>query len=382
MKKKICILTATRAEYGLLRPLIQALKEISELDVKVAVTGAHLLKEAGETCREIEQDGIGIDKKIDILPCSDHASGISKSMGLAMIGFADYFDESKPDMLVVLGDRYETFAVCAAATNAGIPIAQIHGGETTEGALDEAFRHAITKMSYLHFTSTQEYRRRVIQLGEHPERVFCYGAIGVENALKEQTLTRAELAKELDFNILDDYAVVTYHPVTLGKTSPRQDIVELLAALDQNRQLQYILTKANTDAGGHEINRYLDQYASEHDNVKVVASLGSRKYYSALKYARMVIGNSSSGIIEAPSFQIPTVNIGDRQKGRIQAESVVNCNTNRESIIAAINQAGKMDCSTVTNPYGSGNTIAPMVQKIKEVALSSDIDLQKSFYDI
>ncbi len=382
MKKKICFLTATRAEYGLLRPLIHEMEHLPEMDIRVAVTGTHLLTEAGSTYSDIEKDGICIDRKIDILPCSDNASGISKSMGLAMIGFADYFDESNPNLLVVLGDRYETFAVCVAAVNARIPIVHIHGGETTEGALDEVFRHAITKMSYLHFTSTEEYRKRVIQLGESPDRVFCYGAIGVENVLNEHVLSREILSKEMDFNFFDDYAVVTYHPVTLGNSTPVYDIAELLAALDQCRQLRYVITKANADAGGHEINKCLEKYANEHKNVKVVASLGSLKYYSALKYARMVIGNSSSGIIEAPSFHIPTVNVGDRQKGRTQAESVINCKTDRKSIISAIDKAMLMDCGTVTNPYGTGNTVKRMVQKIQEVIFEPTIDLKKTFYDL
>lgn len=379
--KKIAVLTATRAEYGLLSPIIKALRRCEEFEVNVVVTGAHLSPEFGLTYKEIENDGIVIDKKVEILLSSDTPSAISKSMGMAMIGFADYFEEAKPDVLMVLGDRYETLAVCCAAMNARIPIIHLYGGETTEGAVDEAIRHAITKLSYLHLTSTEEYRRRVIQLGEAPERVFTVGAVGIENALHTELMTKDELSQSIHFDLIDKFAVVTFHPVTLESASAEGQCKELLRALDEFSDMQFIITKANADVEGRIINSMMDEYGTLHENVCVIDSLGMRRYLSALNMATMVIGNSSSGLVEVPSFHIPTVNIGDRQKGRLKAKSVIDCESNHEDIVRAINQARQLDCSGMMNPYGDGETTSKVLYAVRKM-FSDGVKLKKKFYNI
>lgn len=385
--KKIAVITATRAEYGLLRPIIMKLEQCDDFTVEVVATGAHLSPEFGLTYKEIESDGIKIAKKIEILLSSDTAVSISKSMGLAMISFAEYFDESKPDAVVVLGDRYETLAVCCAAMNARVPIVHLYGGETTEGAIDEAVRHAITKMSYLHFTSTEPYRKRVIQLGENPSRVYCVGAVGIENALNVPLMSEKELSESVGMELHGDYAVLTFHPVTLEGNAAREQFAQLLKALDANRDMKFIITKANADANGRIINQMIDEYAAQNDNVVAFQSLGMRRYLSALKYCKMVIGNSSSGLLEVPTFKVPTVNIGDRQKGRIQAQSVINCEPDFDSICKAIEKARseefKKTLADVVNPYGDGKTSDKIVAVMKEKL--SDFksgDLKKKFYDI
>lgn len=385
MKKKLSVLTATRAEYGLLKNLILALDSTDEFTVEVVVTGAHLSAGQGYTYREIEKDGIRIMKKIEILLDSDTPSAISKSMGLAMIGFAEYFEESRPDALIVLGDRYETLSVCCAAMNARIPIIHLYGGETTEGAVDEAIRHSITKMSYLHFTGTEEYRRRVIQLGENPDRVFCVGAIGVENAIKEEKLTKAELAEAVGLDLSVPFGVVTFHPVTLEGNAEWQ-CGEVLAAIAQFPQYQFIITGANADCGGVQINRMLSEFAADHGNVTYHVSLGMKKYLSALSYASFMLGNSSSGLAEGPAFHIPTVNVGNRQKGRIRAASVIDCPTERQEIVGAVQKVMteefRKQLKHMVNPYGDGNTIEKIVEILRERLLGSDIDIRKTFYDI
>lgn len=385
--KKIAVITATRAEYGLLRPIIMKLKQCDDFTVEVVATGAHLSPEFGLTYKEIENDGIEIAKKIEILLSSDTAVSISKSMGLAMISFAEYFDESKPDAVVVLGDRYETLAVCCAAMNARVPIVHLYGGETTEGAIDEAVRHAITKMSYLHFTSTEPYRKRVIQLGENPSRVYCVGAVGIENALNVPLMSEKELSESVGMELNGDYAVLTFHPVTLEGDAAREQFAQLLKALDANKDMKFIITKANADANGRIINRMIDEYAAENDNVVAFQSLGMRRYLSALKYCKMVIGNSSSGLLEVPTFKVPTVNIGDRQKGRIQAKSVINCEPNYESICKAVEKAKSEEfqktLADVVNPYGDGKTSDKIVAVMREKLCNFKYgDLKKKFYDI
>lgn len=384
--KTIAIVTATRAEYGLLSPIIHALNKSDELKIKVVVTGAHLSPEFGLTYNEILMDGVKIDKKIEILLSSDTPVSISKSMGLALISFGEYFEESKPDFLLVLGDRYEMLAVCCAAMNAQIPIIHLYGGETTEGAVDEAIRHAITKMSYLHLTSTESYRHRVIQLGENPARVFSVGSIGIENIKHKALLSRQDLEQDLGVKLDSPYAVVTFHPVTLEGTNAESQFRELLAALDENAEMKYLITKANADANGRIINRMIDVYAANHENVAAFESLGTLRYLSAVKYADMVIGNSSSGLIEVPTFKIPTINIGDRQRGRIKAESVLDCMPVKEEICKMIKKAGeknfRMFCKTVVNPYGDGNTSSKIVKIIKNLLLNQKLELKKSFFDI
>lgn len=375
------MLTATRAEYGLLSPLIKKLREQSEFDTRVVVTGMHLSPEFGLTYKEIEFDGVEIDRKIEILLSADTPVGVSKSMGVALIGFADYFFETTPDALIVLGDRYETLAVCIAAMNMQIPIFHIHGGELTEGAIDDAFRHCITKLSYLHFTSTEEYRQRVIQLGEVPDRVFNVGALGVENALHVEKMTKEELEKSIDWELGESYAVLTFHPITLDKQEPKKQVKELLDALVEFSYMKFLATKANADAGGHVINEMLYQYSKSNENLKLVDSLGMKRYLSAVQFAKLVIGNSSSGIIEVPALGVPTVNIGDRQKGRARGSSVIDCKAKREDIVKAIRTALAMKNNDFESPYGAGGTSDRIIGEIKK-ALSEDIDLRKKFYDL
>ncbi len=386
MKKIISVLTATRAEYGLLKPLITKLYNINEFDVRIVATGMHLSEEFGFTYKEIEQDGFSIDKKIEILHASDTNVGISKTMGSALTYFSEYFENLKPDILIVLGDRYETLAVCCAAMNARIPIAHLYGGETTEGAIDECIRHAITKMSYLHFTSTSVYRKRVIQLGEAPERVYHVGSLGIENIRNTRFLTIDELENSISFQLNQPYGIVTFHPVTLEEDQAQEQVRALLNAMDKNRDMIFIITKSNADTNGRMINKLLDEYAVSHKNVVIFTSLGMLRYLSALKYCSMVIGNSSSGIIEAPSFGVPTINIGDRQKGRIQCNSIINCEPEEEAIDQSIKLALDEEFYTkarnVTNPYEANNTSDNIVSVLYDYLIYNKINLKKQFYNI
>ncbi len=384
--KKIAILTATRAEYGLLAPVIRKLNMEPEIDVRVVVTGMHLCREFGMTVDEIRQDGVHIDREIDIRIDSDTPAGISKTMSRALAGFADYFAENKPDALMVLGDRYETLAVCIAAMNERIPIIHLHGGEATLGAVDEAIRNAITKMSYLHFTATEEYRKRVIRMGEAPDRVFMSGAVGVENALGVERMSKGELEQSLGCELGDSFAVLTFHPVTLENNTAQNQIDELIKAMEKYPDITFLCTKANADVDGKIINESLRQCADTHRNVLLYDSLGVRRYLSALSYAEFVIGNSSSGIIEVPSFGIPTINIGDRQKGRIQAESVINCEPLFEDIADAIEKARSLQfrnyIRNISNPYGDGKASDVIVDVTKDFLLNDKFETQKKFYDI
>lgn len=384
--KKVVVLTAARSEYGLLSPVIKKLYAISELDVQVVVTGMHLSPEFGMTVKEIEADGIRIEKKIEMLLSADTDSAISKSMGLAMISFADYFGESKPDALLVLGDRYETLAVCCAAMNARIPIFHMYGGDTTEGAIDEAVRHAITKMSYLHFTATDIHRTRVIQMGEDPDRVFTVGSTGVENALHIDFYTKEELESDMRIELGNKYAVATFHPVTLEDNSAEVQIKELLNAVVKFSDITFLFTKANADANGRIINETIKTYAERNRNLLIVDSLGMRKYLSAVKSAAFVIGNSSSGIAEVPSFGIPTINIGDRQRGRFHGATVIDCEPITKDIESAIKKAINREflkkIENEVNPYGNGNTSDKIAKIISTFLMTENIDIKKKFFDI
>ncbi|MCA9766660.1 MAG: UDP-N-acetylglucosamine 2-epimerase (hydrolyzing) [Carnobacterium sp.] len=384
--KKICVVTGTRAEYGLLMPLLERIKNDEELDLQLLVTGMHLSPEFGLTYKLIEADGYKIDEKVAILLSSDTPVGISKSMGLGMIGFSESFERLQPDMVILLGDRYETFAAAATASTARIPIAHLHGGETTEGAFDEAFRHAITKMSVLHFTSAELYRKRVIQLGEQPERVFNVGAIGIENIINMPLMTKEELEESLGIQFDKQLLLVTFHPVTLENNTSETQFKELLTALDNVQDATIIFTKANSDTDGRVINQLIDDYTQLNpDKTLAFTSMGQLRYLSTMKIATAVIGNSSSGIIEAPSFKVPTVNIGDRQKGRIQAESVINCQPKIEYIDKAIKTSLSDDFSNtlseMENPYGDGEVSEKIVKVIREF-VSKDTSLKKPFYDV
>ncbi len=371
----------------MLFPLIKAVAADGELELLLAVTGAHLSDKYGSTYRDIEKDGFKIDVKIPILHDKDGPDEINRAMGKALVGFSSYYGKAKPDMIVLLGDRYELLSAAAAAMNYQIPIAHLHGGETTEGAIDECIRHAITKMSYLHFTSCEPYRRRVIQLGEDPGRVYNVGAIGLENIRNQKRMTLEELEDSLDFRLGDKFAVVTFHPVTLEENTAAEEFGQLLGALDCFSDLKVIFTKANADSGGLCINRMIDDYAAGHPERSVsVFSLGMVRYLSALQYASAVIGNSSSGIIETPSFCVPTVNIGDRQKGRIQAKNILNCVPEKDAICGAVAKALSEEfrayVKDTVNPYGDGEVSGKILARIKEYLSGGKIDLKKSFYDI
>ncbi|WP_445772532.1 UDP-N-acetylglucosamine 2-epimerase [Shewanella sp.] len=381
--KKIAVFTGTRAEYGLLFWLLKDIQSDPELTLQLLVSGMHLSSEFGETYKQIEKDGFVIDEKIEILLSSDSAVGIAKSIGLGVLGFADALNRLKPDALVILGDRFEALAAAQTAMILRIPILHLHGGEITEGAYDDAIRHAITKLSYLHGTSTEEYRQRVIQLGESPDRVKNIGAIGLDHLSRSDFMNVAEIGDSLCFNLKKPYFLVTYHPVTLGEEPPETSFHELLSALDDFTEYQVILTYPNADDGGRRIIPILEDYAKQHPNrVCAIPSLGQKRYLSTVKNAAVVIGNSSSGIIEVPSFNVPTVNIGVRQKGRLAAKSVINCIATKASISSSIKSAITGDYTApgeiITNPYGAGNASAQVIQMLK----SLEFEQCKSFYDL
>lgn len=385
--KRIGIMTGTRAEYGLLKSLMQEINKDNDLELYLIVSGMHLSPEFGMTYKEIEEDGFQINAKVEMLLSSDSPAGISKSIGLGVIGFADEFQRADLDMLILLGDRYEALSAAISAMVMRIPIAHLHGGELTEGAIDEGIRHSITKMSYLHFTSTEQYRNRVIQLGENPERVFYVGALGVENIKKINLMTKEELEKSIHFEIDENTVVVTYHPVTLENNTVEEQFLNLLEVLDRNPKIRMIFTKANADTNGRIVNELIDKYAAQNsERACAFVSLGQKRYLSALKYCRIVIGNSSSGIIEAPSFGKPIINIGDRQKGRICADSVINCGYTQQEIQQAMETALTKEfenkASNCRNPYEKENTAANIISVIKDYLLNDKIKLKKGFYDI
>lgn len=385
--KRIGIMTGTRAEYGLLKSLMQEINKDNDLELYLIVSGMHLSPEFGMTYKEIEEDGFEINAKVEMLLSSDSPAGISKSIGLGVIGFADEFQRADLDMLILLGDRYEALSAAISAMVMRIPIAHLHGGELTEGAIDEGIRHSITKMSYLHFTSTEQYRSRVIQLGENPERVFYVGALGVENIKKINLMTKEELEKSIHFEIDENTVVVTYHPVTLENNTVEEQFLNLLKVLDRNPKIRMIFTKANADTNGRIVNELIDKYAAQNsERACVFMSLGQKRYLSALKYCRIVIGNSSSGIIEAPSFGKPIINIGDRQKGRICADSVINCGYTQQEIQQAMETALTEEfenkARNCRNPYEKENTAANIISVIKDYLLNDKIKLKKGFYDI
>lgn len=381
--KKVAVFTGTRAEYGLLFWLLKDIQSDPDLTLQLLVSGMHLSPEFGDTYKQIEKDGFQIDEKIEILLSSDSPVGTAKSMGLGVLGFADALSRLAPDVLVILGDRFEALAAAQTAMILRIPIIHLHGGEITEGAYDDAIRHAITKLSYLHGTSTDEYRNRVIQLGESPERVKNVGAIGLDHLNRGSFMTISELSESLNFDLTSPYFVVTYHPVTLGDESPEGSFQALLDALDEYPDHQIILTYPNADDGGRRIIPMLEAYAAKQPSrVLAIPSLGQIRYLSSVKHAAAVIGNSSSGIIEVPAFDVPTVNIGSRQKGRLAAKSVLNCEPSLASITEAISDAVernyKLDGETIINPYGQGNTSGQVIEMLKSLRF----ERSKAFHDL
>lgn len=381
---KVCVVTGTRAEYGLLYWLMKEIEADPDLELQLIVTGMHLSPEFGLTYKTIELD-FHINKKIEMLLSSDTPIGISKSMGLAQISFAEAYDELKPDMVIVLGDRYEVFAATAAAMVSRIPIAHLHGGETTEGAFDEAIRHSITKMSHLHFTATDEYRKRVIQLGESPDRVFNVGGLGIENIKRLNLMTKNEFEKSINFKLNIKNLLVTFHPVTLEDSTTEQQFKQLLSALDVLENTNLIFTKANSDTDGRIINNLIDEYVNHNPSKSVAfASLGQLRFLSALQFVDAVVGNSSSGLAEAPSFKIGTINIGDRQKGRIRSSSIIDTQPYHQDILSAINklysESFQKALLTSTNPYGEGCASLEIIKIIKDTPLQNI--LKKSFYNL
>ena len=385
MKRKICVYTSTRAEYGLLRSVMQEIQATEPLQLQILASGMHLSPEFGMTIQEIQADGLEPDETIEILLASDTPTAVCKSMGLAMIGYGEGIERLRPDMVLLLGDRFETFCMAAAAQVCRVPLAHIHGGETTEGAIDEAFRHSITKMSHLHFASCEAYRQRIIQLGETPDRVFNVGALGVENIRRTPLMECGELAESIGFDLEKPYFLVTFHPVTLEQSTSKGQFQALLDTLDAFPEYNVIFTKANADTDGRVINRLIDDYVGKHpERCFAVTSLGTRRYISAMKFCAAVIGNSSSGIVEAPTFKIPTVNIGDRQKGRIQATSILNCSPDagaiRQAIDHALSPAFQENLAIVTNPYDKPGTCSTIVKLLVKTDILSIA--KKNFFDL
>lgn len=367
-KRKICVVTGTRAEYGLLYWLMKEIQADDELQLQIIATGAHLSPEFGLTYKVIEEDGFKIDEKVEMLLSSDTAIGITKSLGLATIGFGDAYNRLKPDIVVLLGDRYEILAAAQAALIIGLPIAHIAGGDTTEGAFDEAIRHSISKIAHIHFVTNELSARRVRQLGENPQYIYNVGSPGIDYIKRVHLINRNDLEKELGYRFQDKNLLVTFHPVTLDSVSSTEQMAELLTALDSlGKGMGVIFTKANADTQGRSINQMIDDYVEIHPESKSYTSLGQVRYLSVISQVDVVVGNSSSGLYEAPSFGKPTVNIGDRQKGRLQATSVVNCQPQALAIKQAITSAFNMDCSNVQNPYGDGNSSIRMLAMLKNI---------------
>ena len=384
MTRKICVVTGTRAEYGLLRGVIEAVRDEPSFMLQLLATGSHLSPEFGLTYREIEADGFSIDRKIEILLSSDSSTGTAKSMGLAMIGFADALASLSPDLLVVLGDRFEIFAAVAAAVVTKIPIAHLHGGEITEGAFDDVLRHSISKMSQLHFVAAEDYRRRVIQLGEDPGRVFTVGGLGIDAIAQENLMTRAELESSLAFRFRERNLLVTFHPPTLEDAGVEQQMEALLVALGKLENVGLVFTLPNADAGGRALMKQVSDFVACCSCAVAFPSLGRRRYLSCMAQVDGVIGNSSSGLLEAPAFRKGTVNIGDRQQGRLKASSVIDCAPDAEAISAAIAQLFSVQfqagLAQVVNPYGEAGACRRIVEQLRRTDFRGLI--KKCFYDL
>lgn len=384
MTRKICVITSTRADYGLLRWVMQGVKDDPDLKLQVVATGMHTSPEFGLTYQEIEKDGFQIDRKVEMLTSSDTPIGIAKSMGLGLIGFADTLNELMPDLIVVLGDRFEIFSAVAAAMVARLPVAHLHGGEITEGVFDEAFRHSITKMSHLHFVAAEEYRQRVIQLGEQPERVFLVGGLGIDNIKTLKLLDRSELELSLDFKLGHKSLLITFHPVTLEASTAVEQMTELLTALSVLNDTQLIFTLPNADTDSRALIKMVAQFVSKHPNARAYPSLGQIRYLSCIAQVDGVVGNSSSGLMEVPSFKKGTINIGDRQLGRLQAASIINCGPSRISIESALQKLYSAEFQQslpqVVNPYGEGGAAAKIVNILKNRTLNDIV--KKNFNNL
>lgn len=383
--RKVCVITGTRAEYGLLYWTIKRLASQADISLQIIATGMHLAPEFGLTYKQIETDGFSIDWKVEMLLSSDTTSAISKSIGLGVIGFSDAFEKLRPDIVLVLGDRFEIFAAVSAAMIARIPVAHCHGGEATEGLIDESIRHSITKMSQLHFTATEEYQQRVIQLGEQPKHVFNVGALGIENINRLILLSKDEFEKAINFTLGKRNFLVTFHPVTLENNTAESQFMELLNALDEFPDAAIIFTKPNADTDGRIIISMIDTYVSKNmERTIAFTTMGQLRYLSALQFVDVVVGNSSSGLVEVPSFRKPTINIGDRQRGRIKATSVIDCIPKKSEICEAIAHAISVDfkkvLSTTRNPYGESNASEKIVDVLRTTSLNTI--LKKKFFNI
>jgi GDP/UDP-N,N'-diacetylbacillosamine 2-epimerase (hydrolysing) len=380
--RKICVVTGSRADYGCLRWVMQAISEMPGLELQIIATGMHLSPEFGLTYSQIEKDGFSIDEKIEMLLSADTPVALAKSMGLGLIGFGEALRRLRPDLLFVLGDRFEIFAAAAAASVARIPIAHAHGGETTEGAFDEALRHSITKMSHLHFVAAPEYCRRVVQMGEQPERVWVVGALGLDNLAKLKLLDRRQLEASLSFKLGHRNLLVTFHPVTLENATFEAQMIELLCALEAQEDTHLIFTMPNADTGGRLAIEMIERFVAGHGNARAYVSLGEERYLSCIRHVDAVVGNSSSGLIEVPSFGKGTVNIGDRQRGRLKAQSVIDCVPERSAITAALQHlysAGfQAQLSAARNPYGEPGASDKVVAILRDYPL--DGILKKVFY--
>lgn len=384
--RRICVFTGTRAEYGILSNLMRLIDQDDDLQLQIIATNMHLSPEFGLTYREIEQDGFTIDKKVEMLLSSDTSVGTLKSMGLAIIGFADAVDELKPDLAIILGDRYEMLAAAQSCMISRVPIVHLYGGEITEGAYDDSIRHAITKLSNLHFTSTEEYRNRVIQMGEQPERVFHVGALGIDNILNEEIMPLSELESSICFGLGRKFLLVTFHPVTMEQGTAFQQCTSLLRALEEVMpEYKILFTLPNSDTDSRDIFKLIQEFVAEHPNDSIaVNSLGKKRYFSALKYASAVVGNSSSGLVEAPSMLIPTLNIGNRQKGRCRGASVVDCEATYDSIREGLSKVLSIEMTEIAetseNPYYREGTLDGIFNIVKEYPLE-DLSI-KTFYNI
>ena len=381
---KISLITGTRAEYGLLKPLIRLLHLSQDFDLQLIVTGMHLSPEFGFTINEILNDGFPITNKIEVLLSSDTNVGISKSIGLGIISFSEIFENLRPDLIVILGDRFEIFSAACAAMAGCFPIAHIHGGELTEGCIDEAIRHSITKMSHYHFVSTEEYKKRVIQLGEQPSNVFNVGALGIENIQKTNFLDKEVLESEMNFKFAERNLLITFHPTTLEKEKCEIQMKNLLRSLNELKNTNLIFTYPNADSHGRKIIKLIKSFCEKNKNAKSYVSLGQRKYFSCLKYIDAVVGNSSSGLIEVPFFGKGTINIGNRQQGRLKASSVIDCKPETHDILIAINRLYSKEFQNklkdVISPYGEANTSNKIFELIK--SFKTNNILKKNFYDI
>ena len=381
-KRKICVVSGSRADYGLLHWLMKEIEADRDLELQLIATGMHLSPEFGLTYQAIEADGFVIDAKVEMLLSSDTPVGIAKSIGLGTIGFADALDNLKPEILVLLGDRYEILAAAQAALVARIPVAHIAGGDTSEGAFDEAIRHSITKMSHLHFVTNEDAARRVRQLGEDPAQVFNFGSPGLDFITRLKLLDRKTLEQDLNFSFQEKNLLVTFHPVTLETQSAEAQFLALLAALDGlGDKVGIVFTKPNADTDGRTIIRLMDSYVADHSNTRSYVSLGQLRYLSLMSQVDAVVGNSSSGLYEAPSFGKPTVNIGDRQKGRLQAASIINCAPTADKIEKAIVLALTLKYSATVNPYGDGNSSNRIKDVLKNIAAPAAL-LKKHFFDL